>query len=103
MRPQKVPDVLKKVRECLDAGRYCEMPHALQQMAARKIIPSEVRYVLKHGRHEPRKDQFSEQHGAWNYAIRGRTLDHDRELRIEVSFDADLLLVITTIALTQRT
>lgn len=39
------------------------------------------------------------EHGAWNYAIRGRTID-GRSLRIVISFEADgVLLIITAIDL----
>ena len=38
----------------------------------------------------------SQQYNAWNYAIRGRTVDR-RDLRVIVSFDEDGMLLITTI------
>ena len=38
----------------------------------------------------------SQQYNAWNYAIRGRTVDR-RDLRVIVSFDEDGMLIITTI------
>lgn len=56
-------------------------------------------YVLtKSGWHEKRKDSYSEEFKAWNYAIRGSTID-EREIRVIVSFDDSGLLIITVIDL----
>jgi len=58
----------------------------------------EVKQVLKYGHHEKRKDEFKEEHSAWIYSIRGKTMDQ-RNLRIAVSFDKNNMLVITVIDL----
>ncbi len=58
----------------------------------------EYEYVLKTGWHEKAKDQYDVQNKAWNYAIRGKTVD-TRELRVVVSFDEEGLLIITVIDL----
>jgi uncharacterized protein (DUF1015 family) len=58
----------------------------------------EVEHVLKNGLREERKDEFKEEFNTWNYAIRGKTLDRDKELRIAVSFSSvEGLLIITAI------
>ena len=54
--------------------------------------------VLKSGFHEKRKDKFDESFNAWNYAVRGKTVD-TKELRIIVSFDENNMLIITAIDL----
>ena len=55
--------------------------------------------MLRRGFHEKRKDKFDEFHNAWNYSIRGKTVDN-RALRIVVSFDAEtVMLIITAIVL----
>lgn len=98
VRPPKHDDVPALVREHIDAGTYLDTRHASSRKAERQITLPEVLYVLRHGYHEKRKDSFHEEHGAWTYAIRGKTVDR-RELRICVSFDPGGMLVITTIDL----
>ncbi len=64
-----------------------------------EITILEVRQVVDSGYHERSKDEFKVEWQAWNYAIRGRTIDR-RELRVAVSFDEeDVLLIITAIDL----
>lgn len=70
------------------------------QCDERDITRPEILYVLKNGHHEKRKDKFDEFYKAWNYAVRGKTLDR-RELRIVVSFDKDGMLIITAIDLSK--
>jgi hypothetical protein len=48
--------------------------------------------------HEARKDSYSEEFQAWDYAIRGKTLD-GRNLRVVVAIVAPNILVVTTIDL----
>lgn len=88
---------MKRVRGCLADDRYYETQHAHEQMAARRITRPEVWHVLETGRHEARKDQFSQEFNTWKYAIRGKTVDRDRELRIVITFESDDMLVITAI------
>ena len=98
-RPPKHESVLALVREHLDAGTYLDTRHALERRAERQITRPEALYVLRHGRHEKRKDDFKEEYGSWTYAIRGKTVD-GRELRICVSFDDEVrMLIITAIDL----
>lgn len=58
--------------------------------------------VIETGRHENRKDEYKEEYRAWNYAIRGETLD-GRALRVAVSFERvsgeDLMVLVTAIDL----
>ncbi len=90
------------VKECIKAGRYLDTRHAVTRQRERKITRPEILYVLKSGHHESRKDRFDDHFKAWNYAIRGRTVDR-RLLRIVVSFDLELrLLIITAIDLGGR-
>ena len=59
-------------------------------------LMDKVREAVADGYHEARKDTFEEPYNAWNYAIRGKTLDQ-RDLRVVVSFDDSGMLIITTI------
>jgi hypothetical protein len=73
-------------------------------MYVRRILRTEAIYVLRHGRHEKRKDQFRAEYQTWNYAVRGKTLDGGKELRIVISFDTTVgMLLITAIDLGKDT
>ena len=97
-RPEKVSDLLKKIREAIESGDFFESAHAVERAIERNIIADEYEHVLKTGFHESKKDVFDELYNTWNYAIRGKTLEN-RELRIIVSFDENDLLIITVIDL----
>jgi len=98
-RVQKHQDVLGLVRDSVRRGRYLDTRHGLARMKERQVTLPELLYVLLHGRHEKRKDEFKADFNAWNYAIRGRTVD-GRELRVCVSFDVEIqMLIITAIDL----
>jgi hypothetical protein len=86
------------IKICLESGRYLDTRHSFDRKMERQITRPEVLYVLSHGFHEKRKDKFEELFNAWNYAVRGRTVDR-RELRVAVSFDENGLLIITAIEL----
>jgi hypothetical protein len=90
---------MELVRRCVDEGRYLDTSHAQQRQRGRSITRPEMLQVLRSGYHEKRKDRYDEQYQAWNYAVRGRTVDR-RELRIVVCFDAaTTMLIITAIDL----
>ncbi|PKL79085.1 MAG: hypothetical protein CVV27_02370 [Candidatus Melainabacteria bacterium HGW-Melainabacteria-1] len=98
LRPAKEPNLMQKIRVALASGDYLDTVHASERQAERNITAPEYEYVLKHGWHEASKDRLDESYDAWNYAIRGRTLEQ-RELRVIVSFDPAGLLIITVIDL----
>ena len=66
------------------------------------ILPSAVAHVLRHGYHNPRKDQWDDRHKTWNYAIQGKTLT-DQRLRIPVAIEVmpngHIIVVVTVINL----
>ena len=95
---EKVAQLLSAVRECIDARRFLDTRHATDRKAERSITRPEILYVLRRGHHEKRKDRFEPRFQAWNYAIRGKTVDA-RELRVIVSFDKNNMLIITAIDL----
>jgi len=95
-RPPKLPQLMERISKALDSGKYRDVVHAQIRQQERQITRPEYTYVLRNGFHEARKDQFMPEYNAWNYAIRGRTVDR-RDLRVVVSFDEDGMLIITTI------
>jgi hypothetical protein len=96
--PPKIDRLLERVREALDAGQFLDTVHTTERQAERQITRLEMLYVLRHGWPEKRKDVFDPRYHAWNYAIRGKTID-GRHLRVVVSFEDNGLLIITAIAL----
>ena len=98
-RPAKHADALERSRDRLSNGRFRDTRHASDRKAERTINLPEIRQVIEGGHHEKKKDEYKPEHKAWNYAIRGKTID-ERELRIVVSFDEeDHLLIVTAIDL----
>ena len=91
-------NLLVAVKSCIESGRYFDTRHATDRQSERSISRTEILYVLKYGRHEKSKDQYNEKYLAWNYAVRGRTLDR-RDFRIIISFDNNNMLIITAIEL----
>ena len=96
-RPSKIPNLLELIREAVSSGNYLDAVHALERQEERQITRPEYEYVLLNGYHEKSKDEFKSEYNAWNYSIRGKTLD-ERELRVIVSFEGQML-VITVIDL----
>jgi hypothetical protein len=101
LKKDKILDLLARVRLCIEQGLYLDTRHSTDRQSERKISRPEILYVLKNGRHEKSKDQYQDRYKAWNYAIRGRTLDR-RDVRVIVSFDDKNMLVITAIEMEQR-
>ncbi len=102
MKPKKIDRLLETIRDFISSGRYREAAHAAQRQTERKIILPIIIHVLMTGRHEKSKDSFDEFYNAWNYAIRGMTID-GQDLRVIVSFDSESgLLIITAFYLEKR-
>lgn len=97
-RPDKCKDVLAVVRRLVGSGYLVYSDHANSRMREREIIRPEVEYVLKSGFHEAKKDQFSSQFDAWDYAIRGKTVD-GRSIRIVVAVVQPNVFIVTAIDL----
>jgi hypothetical protein len=97
-RPAKLTNVMGATASATKTGSLLYSSHANERMWEREIVKPEVEAVLVHGHHEARKDQFNERHHAWDYAIRGKTVD-GRSLRIVVAILGRGLLVVTAIDL----
>lgn len=97
-RTEKLPNILKRVKDCLENGNYRFTKHALERREERVISLPDILEVLLNGYHEKSKDCWNEQFRTWDYAIRGKTTDHT-PCRIVISFDCLGLLIITVIRL----
>ena len=94
----KLHDLLLKLGTAVEKGHLRFSKHALERMVERKILRLGVEFVLKNGHHEKRKDNFDEEFGSWNYAIKGKTVDA-KSLRIIVCFEKPNFIVVTAIDL----
>ncbi len=88
--------LMDEICRCLEAGRYQSTPHAWKRMIERQLTLPGIVYVLKHGRHAPKHDEFKD--GEWRYAVAGKDLDGVK-LRIAVRFDNDGCMIVTVINL----
>jgi hypothetical protein len=100
-RPAKNPDILKIAQAALASGNFTPVDHAKVRLNQREVTIAEVKQVVEGGYRELKKDEFKKEHNAWNYSIRGKTVDK-RSLRIAVSLDKSGLLIITVIDLDKK-
>lgn len=98
-RPPQIENLLAKIRECIDKGRYRESFHAKQRQNERNIDLFDALYVLKNGYHEKQKTAFNELRKTWNYAIRHKL--EGKEIRVIVGFECDGMLIITVMYVTK--
>lgn len=101
VKREKVPNVLNRVRDCLEKGKYRFSNHAMDRRKERFVSLPDIIEVLRNGYHEKIKDTWDEVFKAWNYSIRGKTVDQ-KTCRIIVSFEDNGLLIITVIRLTKE-
>jgi hypothetical protein len=94
----KFKNLMQEVNKKLHNGEYIYVSHANARLQEREITRMEVKYVLRNGYHEAKKDKFNIDKNCWNYSIRGKTLDK-KGLRVVVSFDKRNMLIITVIDL----
>lgn len=92
--PEKLVDVLEKIRVCIEQEQYLFTNHALDRVTERGIDIQTVINVLLSGYEEKKKTTFDKEKKSWKYAIRGMTID-DVDVRIIIAFDEDEMLVIT--------
>ena len=95
MSREKESDVMGFIRKTLVSGRILQSSHALQRMAERGVIISEIIESLGSGRHVKKYDQWDEHYEEWNYVVEGKTID-GRKLRVVVALKkGPMTLVIT--------
>ena len=99
LRP-KIKNLMDVVGQRAKAGEFILLPHAISRKSQREISVADITRTLLTGWHESSKDEYKAEYAAWNYAIRGKTID-ERKLRIVVSFDENQMLVITVIKITR--
>lgn len=95
-RPAKISDIHSIAKKAITEGTYLPVEHAKLRLNQREVTLPELEYVIEKGRREPKKDEFKLEHNAWNYAIKGKTVDN-RNLRIAVSLDEKTKVLIITV------
>jgi len=96
----KIANLLGKINECLDSGRYRLSDHAIERKNERQIDLLDAIHVLRTGYVEKEKDQFDPIFNTWKYAIRGKTLE-DIDIRIILAFHEEEILFITIMKVTK--
>lgn len=71
----KMEDLLSVIRNQVAAGAYVDTRHFQVRKRQRVITIDEVLQVLESGVHEGERGRFNDYHEAWEYAIRGKTID----------------------------
>lgn len=94
-KPEKIKDVLVKIKECIEKGNYFVTTHAFIRQNERMISLPESLYILETGYEEKKKTRFDVEHNTWKYAIRGRTVRDELDVRVIVAFDENGMLIIT--------
>jgi Domain of unknown function (DUF4258) len=97
-KTEKIPDLLTKISECINRGQYRFSKHAFDRGKERFLSIPNILEVLNNGYHEKAKDAWDNVFKAWNYAIRGSTINNE-PCRVIISFDDSWLLIITVIRL----
>lgn len=95
VRPEKIKNILEKIKHCIEAGKYTMTKHAMDRQNQRSINLAEILYVLKTGREEKNKASFDETQNTWKYAIRGKTKLDLQDIRIIIALELDGMLIIT--------
>lgn len=94
---EKTEDVLNKIKKCIEEGQYILTLHALDRQNERFINLPETLHVLKTGYEEKRKTRFDKERNTWKYAIRGKTIRDEIDVRVVVAFDENEMVIITVI------
>ena len=99
VRPQKkkTEELFKDIALALKSGNYYFTHHA-KKRTKQRVNVSELQVIRilrsKSKYHESQKDRFNEEKQAWNYSIRGKSVDSE-DIRVILSFDKNNMLIIT--------
>lgn len=103
VKPNKKSDrqLYQLVRKKISTGDYVFLKHAKQRLEERNILDLDVLDILegKQGHKRKRnksKDKYENTYDDWNYCVEEANLD-GRRIRIILSFEKNLMLIITVI------
>ena len=95
-------DLWSLISQKITGVRYVFLNHAKVRLIDRKVTDLEVLDILEHKnkcKRNKSKDSYSPGFPDWKYCIEGKSFPAQPNLRIIISFDNDLMLVITVIRL----
>lgn len=102
VRPLKDPNAHAKIMQAAGMGNVLYTAHSDVRGKERHATRPEIEYVLKSGHREESKDEYKSEYGAWNYAIRGRTVD-GKDLRVAVFLaDGGIYVKVATVIVKGR-
>jgi hypothetical protein len=81
---------------------YLFLNHAKTRLVDRKISDVEVLDILEHKdkcKRNKRKDSYTPGYPDWKYCIEGKSFEDQPKIRVIISFNDELLLVVTVIRL----
>jgi len=94
-RPEKLKNILAEIKKCLGNGKYTISVHAFERQAERIITLPMILHVLETGYEEKSKTTFDDEKNNWKYAIRGKTIRDELDIRVIVSLDENGVIIIT--------
>lgn len=98
-RMKKIVDVAALAKNLMQKGAYAISKHAKLRQGERCFTIGDVKNIINTGYHEKKKDEYKDEYADWNYAIRGKTLDHE-QARVCIAFiETSRFIVITVIRL----
>jgi len=106
IKPKKKtkPELFEIIENAIDTCNYIFIKHGKLRSEQRKHVNDlQIINILKskNKKHEAKKDYYQEGHADWNYHIIGKTIDNEK-VRIVLSFDSNLMLIITVINLEEE-
>lgn len=95
-RAKKLDNVAVLAKNLMQQGSYIISQQAKLRQGERYFTLGDIKNIVENGFHEKKKDEYKEEYGDWNYAIRGHTLDHE-EARVCIAFIKESHLVVITV------
>lgn len=87
-----IENLLEKIKEHIETRKYRVTEHAMERLHSRSLLLPHILDVLQRGFHEKEKTLFNNKCQAWNYAIRGRTVN-GVDVRVVVAFEGDMIII----------
>ena len=102
-KPEKLTDaeLFHLISDKISSSNYIFLKHARKRQKDRSVTDLDVLNILKGGKgrkikRNKRKDKYEQGQKDWNYCIEGPDID-GKKIRIIVSFNEELMLIITVI------